>query len=439
MSQIAPAKTLDLKSLKTDSSPKKKSKDDSFRKELNEREKKTSDRDHLSAAHHSNVERREASRKTAEDSKTALRSKSNETKAKNINAPTRESAAPKDTREEAAHPAETEVAAKTALDTKTAAPAATPGAVAPGDGPVKPAIAETVAQAIELQGEQLESFQNMLAGQVVAQEGISLEGMTPVQPQAVQLQAAPVATVEAPSATITQEISAAMSALAGQEGQSFQSDSDSAEGSLGDLKSDQMQDMLSTAAQAQAKQKDGQFETALKAATAGSAAATEGAREANVDNLVQSARTLLRNGGGEMQIILNPEGLGAIDLKVAVKGNEVNIEIIAQDQNVKKMFEDGMHDIRGALELQNLKIENFKVDLSQRSESQQFADQQTQQENANREFARDFMNQFRGERHGMRQASMGYDMERSPNFSKSPEGLSPAQKVNANGRLNIVA
>jgi len=120
-----------------------------------------------------------------------------------------------------------------------------------------------------------------------------------------------------------------------------------------------------------------------------------------------------------------------------VQAGEVNIEIIAQDQMVKKMFEEGMGDIRSALELQNLKVETFKVDVSHHAE-QNLNDQN--QDNMNREFARDFMNQFRGERQAMRNQGMSYDMERSPDFSKSPEGLKPAtSSVSSNGRLNVVA
>lgn len=432
MSQVASAKTLDLKTVKPNLSSKKKAKDDGFRKELDEKEKKTSDRDHLSAAHQNSVEKRDPARTGAEDSKNALRSKANETKAKNINEKGPQEASTSAAAAKTDGEAKMEVAGE---PVKVASPV-----VAPSAEQTQQVTAEAVAASSEAQTAELEALTAMAAGQKIAKEGLSLEGMTLVNPQMMQAPTAAATgaeSAEAPAATLTQEISAAMSALTGQDGKSADTDKGGSEGQLNDLKSEQLNEALNSALQAHGKQREAHFETALKAAAG--APITEGTREANVDNLVQSARTLLRNGGGEMQIILNPEGLGAIDLKVNVQGNEVNIEVIAQDQNVKKMFEDGVQDIRGALELQNLKIDTFKVDVGQRSESNHFADQQAQQENANREFARDFMNQFRGERQGMRQQSLGYDMERSPSFGKSPEGLSPAQKVGANGRLNIVA
>ncbi len=440
MSQITSANTLDLKSVKPNTSSKKKLRDDGFRKELDEK-KKSSDRDQLSAAHHNSIEKRDVERKSADDSKKALRSKANETKAKNINekAPAGSRSATIADR----HDKTTQDAGVDSAITDESAPAI-PAAVSDAQGNVAQSTEQTQkssAAAATVTADfaaQLESMVPMLEAQANGKAGLSLEGMTLVAPEAVQMPGLGAAVTDAPATTLTQEVSATMGAIAGLEGKSLESESKGSESSLGDLKSDNLQDALNSAAQTHGK-KDAQFESILKSATANTVVGADSTREANVENLVQSARTLLRNGGGEMQIILNPEGLGAVDLKVAVSGGDVNIEILAQDQNVKKMFEDGMQDIRGALELQNLKIDTFKVDVGQRSESNHFADQQTQQENANREFARDFMNQFRGERQGMRQHAMGYDMERSPNFSKSPEGLSPAQNVAANGRLNIVA
>lgn len=407
-----PTKTLDLKSTKPLNSSKKKEKGEDFRKELDDKEKKSSDRDHLSGAHQASVEKRSAMGKSAESSKQALRNKSQEQKGIEKTAPTNANANP------------------AAVENKTQAVTTEQQATVVADG----MVADNVAATVDLNVAQMESLKKMQAAQLGQAGGLSLEGMTLVNPETVQV---PVTqqTSEVPT-VMTTETSAAMGAITGVENKSLEADLKGSEGNLSDLQSSSLSDSLQNALQAGGKDKEVSFESVMKATTV---APTDAARESNVNNMIQSARTLLREGGGEMKMILTPEGLGTVDLKINVQGNEVNIEIMAQDQNVKKMFEDGIADIRGALEIQNLKIDNFKVDVSQRADLAT-GDQQ-QQDTMNREFARDFMNQFRGERQGMRNQALGYDMERTPNFSKSPEGLRPAGTNTAagNGRLNLIA
>lgn len=421
MNQVMPAKTLDLKPPKVATASKKKASDEGFRKELDEKEKKTSHRDEMSASHHNEVERRQDLKRNSEPSKSALRNKVNETKGKNSKETEKKSAS----------------ADSKAVDSKTAVATNEPQAQAPQQTltPEQTKAAADVATATQdVEAAQLEILQKMQMAQKFASEGISLEGMTLVNPELMNANLLN-PTIEASASTApTVDLANAMAPLTAAQGKGLEADiGKGGENGAGDLKADQLSDALNSALQAQTKNKDVGFEAVLKTSAE---APTAQVREANVDNIVQSARTLLRDGGGEMKIILNPEGLGTVDLKVGVQGSEVSIEILAQDSNIKKMFEDGIADIRGALELQNLKIDSFKVDVSQRAEENLM---QQQQDSMNREFARDFMNQFRGERQAFRNQSVGYDMERSPNFSKSPEGLRPANNVGSSSRLNIVA
>ncbi|MCC6137122.1 MAG: flagellar hook-length control protein FliK [Bdellovibrionaceae bacterium] len=426
MNQVMPAKTLDLKPSKAVNTAKKKANDEGFRKELDEKEKKTSDRDQLSASHHNDIDKRQNLKKNSEPSRSALRNKVNETKGKDAKATEKKSSV--------VETKSTGNAEQTQAANSEAAPVQQQQVLTPEQ---TKAVSEASVAAQVTDTAQMEALQKIQMAQKFTSEGIALDGMTLVNPEAVNANLLnPVG--ETSTTASVPETSAMVAPLAEAQGKSLEADlGNGSEGNLGDLKADPLNDALNSALQVNAKNKDLAFDAALKTATG---APTESVREANVDNLVQSARTLLRDGGGEMKIILNPEGLGTVDLKVGVQGSEVSIEIIAQDNNVKKMFEDGLSDIRGALELQNLKMDSFKVDVSQRAEQNLMEQQQQQQEGMNREFARDFMNQFRGERQAFRNQSVGYDMERSPDFSKSPEGLRPAQNnIGANGRLNIVA
>lgn len=166
---------------------------------------------------------------------------------------------------------------------------------------------------------------------------------------------------------------------------------------------------------------------------------TEQLRQANVENLVSKATAIIKDGGGEMKLQLTPEGMGTIDLKVGMQNGQISVEIITQDQSVKKMFEDSILDMRGALENQNLKVDTFRVGVSEHFD--QSMGQQAASQFAEREFARDFMGQFRDARQSLRQQGIDSFLDNRPGFNNSkPEGLSPANSVkNLNGRLNIIA
>lgn len=159
---------------------------------------------------------------------------------------------------------------------------------------------------------------------------------------------------------------------------------------------------------------------------------------ANIDNIISSASTIIKDGGGEMKMQLNPEGLGTIDLKVGVDKGQVSVEIITQDQNVKKMFEDNIFDIRAALETKNLKVDTFHVGVSEHFD-QNFGQQMAQQQFNEREFARNFMGQFRDERQALRSPSIDNILHNPNSMGPQREGLSAASTKNLNGRLNLIA
>lgn len=160
-------------------------------------------------------------------------------------------------------------------------------------------------------------------------------------------------------------------------------------------------------------------------------------KKENVENLITQASAILKDGGGEMKLQLRPEGMGTVDLKVGLENGQVSIEIMTQDQHVKKMFEDSVFDIRTAIEAQNMKVDTFKVGVSEHFD--QSMAQQNASQFAEREFARDFMGQFRDERQAFRNQSIDNIIQNRNPFQKSPEGLQPsATKIN-NGRLNIIA
>lgn len=118
----------------------------------------------------------------------------------------------------------------------------------------------------------------------------------------------------------------------------------------------------------------------------------------NMDSIVKQARTFVDEGGGSMEIHLQPEGLGKVHLKVAVQNGSVNVEMLADNAAAKRALEENLVDIKTALEGQKLLVETLKVDMSQ-DYQKDFSDLRNQmQQNANRDFAEQFLGQFRQER-----------------------------------------
>lgn len=262
-------------------------------------------------------------------------------------------------------------------------------------------------------------------------QGISLEGFEAVQPQMM------IESTEGDGETVQKMMGQIEAMVQGVAGTSENTTSDmSSENSeqnasgldlMSDFSAVQNPDSKATAASNQV------FATVLENKTQN----LDSVKQNNVENLVTQASAILKDGGGEMKLQLRPEGLGTVDLRVGLQNGQVSIEIMTQDQNVKKMFEDSIFDIRGALETQNLKIDTFHVGVSENFD--QSLAQQNASQFAEREFARDFMGQFREDRQSLRNQGLDSMLTNKTSLNK-PEGLSPATSgKNINGRLNIIA
>ena len=59
--------------------------------------------------------------------------------------------------------------------------------------------------------------------------------------------------------------------------------------------------------------------------------------EPNVQQLMNQANYLIKKGGGEASVILNPEGLGKIHLKVAINEGRVDVQMKADSAEAKKL------------------------------------------------------------------------------------------------------
>lgn len=165
-----------------------------------------------------------------------------------------------------------------------------------------------------------------------------------------------------------------------------------------------------------------------------------GQKEAvSTEDLIQQAHTMIRDGGGEVKVILEPEGLGEVAMKVSVDGDKVQVEMVTESDAAKRMLEKGMGDLKTHLHASNLNLESIKVDTA--SELGQQLEQQYQ--DAQRQHAQQFMEQFRQGNQEFRRGFFdlpGAKLYQSQTKAEAPEVEASRSGSAKQGRhLNLVA
>jgi len=153
-----------------------------------------------------------------------------------------------------------------------------------------------------------------------------------------------------------------------------------------------------------------------------------GEDSANVRNLIQGAQLLIQKGGGEMKVQLHPEGMGTVDLKVAVNKGRVDIQMLAESNETKRLLESGLSDLKDSLIGHKLNVDTVKVDVAN---NKNFANLDSQLGNQQREMAREFLGQFRDQNQANRQ--IFGDTTGLKNYAKRSKILTPAD-VPSSGR-----
>lgn len=142
--------------------------------------------------------------------------------------------------------------------------------------------------------------------------------------------------------------------------------------------------------------------------------------QANIQQIMKQAQYMIKKGGGESKIQLNPEGLGEIRMKVLVNDGKVNLEMTTENKETKKLLESSISDLKSSLSQHKLSVDQVRVDIgSQSANDQRQGDSQNlqkqmdmrqeQSQNQQRDQARDFWSQFQDGA-----------FERRANFFESP-------------------
>lgn len=81
----------------------------------------------------------------------------------------------------------------------------------------------------------------------------------------------------------------------------------------------------------------------------------------NIQEVMNQAQYLVKQGGGEMKVSMSPDGLAEVQLKVMLQNGKVNIEMQTHDKSVKKLMEDSLTELKSGLAAHNLSVEHVKI------------------------------------------------------------------------------
>lgn len=90
-------------------------------------------------------------------------------------------------------------------------------------------------------------------------------------------------------------------------------------------------------------------------------AGADAMKDENIREIMNQAKYLVTKGGGEMTVRMTPEGMGEVQLKVALENGKINIEMNSQDKSVKKMIEESLSDLKSSLASHQMRVEHVKI------------------------------------------------------------------------------
>jgi hypothetical protein len=163
-------------------------------------------------------------------------------------------------------------------------------------------------------------------------------------------------------------------------------------------------------------------------------------------------------GGGEMRLVIHPDDLGEVKLKVGTKNGKVDVQVTAENEDVAKMIRGGSKDLEASLKDQNLSLAKFEVTVDASSVAstdtksglnEQFLSQNQQQQHGG--FSQGSLNddssrntRWGADQGGNGRGNGGFSSHAEENARSTPKAASFVPKMTARasggpGRLNVVA
>jgi flagellar hook-length control protein FliK len=81
------------------------------------------------------------------------------------------------------------------------------------------------------------------------------------------------------------------------------------------------------------------------------------------EQIVKQFNLILRKGGGEARLQLQPENLGSIKLNVRLHNSEVSTSILVENQTVKELIMSKLQTLQETLSQQGFEIGSFQVEV----------------------------------------------------------------------------
>lgn len=83
-----------------------------------------------------------------------------------------------------------------------------------------------------------------------------------------------------------------------------------------------------------------------------------------ISQLIRAAKISMQNGREEMKILLKPEQLGWLKVKITVEGNRVTAHFGAENEYVRGLLEGNISQLQQALQNNNMKINQIQIDVA---------------------------------------------------------------------------
>ncbi|MGZ3721479.1 MAG: flagellar hook-length control protein FliK [Bdellovibrionales bacterium] len=161
-----------------------------------------------------------------------------------------------------------------------------------------------------------------------------------------------------------------------------------------------------------------------------------------VPELVQQAQLMVRDGGGDMKVTLHPDGMGEVALRVSVTDGKVNVQMITESDEAKRMIERSIGDLKTGLGNNHLQVDSIKVDTATNLGKQL----EQQYHEAARQQAQQSMEQFRQEGGGQWRRSFfdtgvvnPYRTQGDAPRDSSAPASARARSTDGSRRLDLVA
>jgi flagellar hook-length control protein FliK len=161
-----------------------------------------------------------------------------------------------------------------------------------------------------------------------------------------------------------------------------------------------------------------------------------------VPDLIQNAKIMVRDGGGDMKVTLHPDGLGQVAMKVSVDHGKVNVQMITESDEAKKLIQRELGDLKSQLALHHLQVNDIKVDTASNLGRQL----EQQYHEAQRQATQQAWQQFRQDNQGWKRsffqapsARQYRGVESAPRDGSIPATADARARRMANRRLDLVA